>query len=489
MKNILLFLTALSLISGCASLEQQPLPSITPSNFFSNADDAEAALASAYDGMQGGGYYSWELNAGLGEMPSDNCTSVNGDVAYLDNMTWTPFSYVVDAFYRQAYVSINRANAVIRYVPTIQMPEARRNQIVGEAKFLRAMHYFHLVRVYGGVPLRLEPVESGDPASVQLARSTAEQVYVQINADLTEAEKLTNSSYGDRVANRTRVIKTAVNALQARVALTTRQWPAVLTATTKVLGSGLYSLNPDFNALFPANNDAESIFEVQFSGNQDGGNALPDLVLPAPPATYSFPKFNIPTTELVTQYADTTRDRRWKFTGVMVPGGRHQGSVVNGGPGTTNDNGFFIYKWRSNPNAFNSPDNTYILRLADVMLMHAEASNEQNGPNADALTKLNAIRTRAGLLALILTDLTTKQAFRNEVDRQRRLELAFEGERWFDLVRYARHAQADPAAPHAITALDIIQEKRKTRDVNYLLYPIPQSEINNNGLVTQNPGY
>lgn len=122
------------------------------------------------------------------------------------------------------------------------------------------------------------------------------------------------------------------------------------------------------------------------------------------------------------------------------------------------------------------------------MLMYAEASNEQNGPNQEALTQLNAVRTRAGLPALTLAALT-KQTFRDEVDRQRRLELAFEGERWFDLLRYARHTQADASVTHRVTALDIIQQVRGTRDANYLLFPIPQNEINNNALIQQNPGY
>ena len=107
---------------------------------------------------------------------------------------------------------------------------------------------------------------------------------------------------------------------------------------------------------------------------------------------------------------------------------------------SANDNGPFVYKWRSGPNVFNSPDNYYILRLADIMLMYAEAMNEQSGPNQDALNRLNAVRTRAGLRALTLSDVATRQALRNEIDRQRRLELAFEGERWFDLLRYSRQA-------------------------------------------------
>lgn len=487
MKRLIIFCIPFLFLAGCNVLDKQPLPSITPENFFKTSDDAEAALTAAYDALQQTGVYGQDLNV-VGEMPSDNTTSSNGDVNAMERLIWTPLTSQMNNTFQHAYIGINRANAVLRYVSAIQMDTTRRNQILGEAHFLRALHYFNLVRMYGGVPLRLDPTESGDPGVVSLARSTADQVYAQVITDLQQAEAMTAKDFGGQAANRIRIIKTAANALQARVYLTQRQWNEAAIAANKVITSGLYQLSPTFNALFPPENNAESIVEVQFAGNADGGFILPDLLLPSPPATYSFPKFNIPTAELL-QYADTLNDLRWKFTGEVTSAGRNHASFVMGTSANPNDNGPFVYKWRSNPNAFNSPDNYYVLRLADVMLMYAEASNEQNGPNQGALAQLNAIRTRAGLPALALANLATKQAFRDEVDRQRRLELAFEGERWFDLLRYARHTQADASATHRVTALDIIQQVRGSRDVNYLLFPIPQSEINNNPLIQQNPGY
>ncbi|WP_461071148.1 RagB/SusD family nutrient uptake outer membrane protein [Spirosoma horti] len=201
-------------------------------------------------------------------------------------------------------------------------------------------------------------------------------------------------------------------------------------------------------------NKIESIFEVQFAGTADGGFIFPDLLLPSPPATYSFPKFNIPTAELLA-YADTLNDQRWRFTGEVTQAGRNHASFGMATSATANENG----------------------------------PNEQSGPSQAALSRLNAVRTRAGLRALVLSDVATQQAFRNEVERQRRLELAFEGERWFDLLRYARQTLANPTQVHQVIALDIIQQMRGTRDVNYLLFPFPQTEINNNSLLQQNPGY
>ncbi|WP_035561892.1 RagB/SusD family nutrient uptake outer membrane protein [Hymenobacter sp. IS2118] len=485
MKKLTTSLFALALLAGCNVLDKDPLPSISPANFFQTADDAEAALTAAYDGIQGTGAYAQELNV-VGEMPSDNCTSTNGDVAAMERIAWTPTTSQVNNIYREAYIAINRANAVLKYVPALRMVEARKNSILGEARFLRALSYFNLVKLYGGVPLRLEPTESGAPAVLNLPRATSEQVYQQVVADLTEAAGLTPT------ANATRASKGSVNALLARVQLTQRNWAAAQAAANQVItGGGGYALAGSFKSLFPADNKSESVFEVQYAGNPDGGtsNILPDLLLPSPPATFSFPKFNIPTAELLA-YADTVNDLRWRFQG-KTNAGRDHGSYVDGGRGNSNDDGPFVYKWPSNPNGFNSPDNYYVLRYADVLLMYAEATNELSGPTGDALARLNLVRQRAGLAALTpaSAQAATKQSLRNEIDRQRRLELAFEGERWFDLLRYARHNQAEAGA-HAVTALDLIAQQRQgQRDVNYLLFPIPLGELNTNTQILQNPGY
>ena len=485
MKKLTTSLFALALLAGCNVLDKDPLPSISPSNFFKTPDDAEAAITAAYDGIQGTGAYAQELNV-VGEMPSDNCTSSNGDVAAMENIAWMSTTSQVNNVYREAYIAINRANAVLKYVPALDMLSGRKNSILGEARFLRALSYFNLVKLYGGVPLRLEPTESGAPGVLNLPRASAEQVYQQVVTDLTDAEPLMLN------ANPTRATKGSVNALLARVQLTQRNWAAAQAAANKVITGGAgYALAGNYKSLFPADNKTESVFEVQYSGNSDGGtfNILPDLLLPSPPATFSFPKFNIPTTELI-QYADTVNDLRWKFIG-RTNAGRDHGSYVDGGRGNGNDRGPFVYKWPSNPNGFNSPDNYYVLRYADVLLMYAEAANEQAGPTADALAKLNLVRQRAGLTALTTASpqATSKQTLRNEIDRQRRLELAFEGERWFDLLRYARHNQAEAGA-HAVTALDIIAQQRQgARDANYLLFPIPLGELNTNTQIQQNPGY
>jgi hypothetical protein len=483
---------ALSLLASCSFLDKAPLTTLTPNNFFASATDAEASLTAAYDALQATGAYGQDLNI-MGEMPSDDCTSTNGDVNAMDKIIWVSTTSQVNNVYRDAYIGVNRANIVLKYVPTVNMADTvRRRQITGEARFIRALCYFNLVRAYGGVPLHLTPVESGAPADVNLARSTSDQVYAQIVADLTAA------STQMLLSNTNRATQNSANALLARVQLTQRNWAAAQAAAQKVIGAG-GALSTSFNALYPAENkSAESLFEIQYAGNADGGNLLPDEILPSPLATYSYPKFNIPTADLISS-ADTVNDLRWAYVGNVTASsgarvGRNHASYIDSKPGrngNNNDIGPFVYKWRSLGNGFNSVDNTYVLRYAEVLLNYAEASNEQNGPNGDGLAKLNQVRQRAGLAALTIASpqALTKQALRNEIDRQRRLEMAFEGERWFDLLRYARHTIADGSAQHAVTALDIIQQQRKSRDANYLLFPIPQNELYFNPLIQQNPGF
>ena len=429
----------------------------------------------------------------MGEMPSDNCTSVNGDVNAMNKIIWVATTSQVNNVYRDMYLGVNRANIVLKYVPAVAMDTVRRRRILGEARFIRALCYFNLVRAYGGVPLHTAPVESGAPADVNLARASSDEVYAQVVADLTAAGLQMPASNANRAA------RNAAYALLARVQLTQRNWAAAQAAAQQVVASGTAALSGSFNSLYPAENKgAESIFEIQYAGNADGGNILPDLLLPSPLATYSFPKFNIPTPDLLAS-ADTVNDRRWAFAGNVTAAsgkvvGRSHVSYLDGKPGrngNNNDAGPFVYKWRSLGNGFNSVDNSYVLRYAEVLLTYAEAANEQSGPTADALAKLNQVRVRAGLPPLTAADpaAASKQTLRDELDRQRRLEMAFEGERWFDLLRYARHTQADGAARHAVTALDVIKQQRGTADANYLLFPIPQTELYTNPVIVQNPGF
>ncbi|WP_460502438.1 RagB/SusD family nutrient uptake outer membrane protein, partial [Hymenobacter agri] len=177
MKKLLIPAFAAVVLAGCNVLDKEPLTSIAPSNFFKTSEDAEASLTATYDGLQRKGCYAEVLNL-IGNMPSDDCSSDNTDVRSLDVLTWTSTTGQVYDAYRDAYATINRANSVLKYVPgisTTSLRSTRRDQILGEARFIRALCYFNLVRLYGAVPLRLEPTETGDPAVLKAVAAKFER--------------------------------------------------------------------------------------------------------------------------------------------------------------------------------------------------------------------------------------------------------------------------------------------------------------------------
>jgi len=499
--NAFIITVVFVIVSGCSSiLDQQPVMGLLPENAIRSAENAESQLSSAYASLRAGGMFG-ESMISVTEIPGDNTTTVNAALLMLEKFTWNPTDGYIDGPYVKGYNGVAKANFIIELVDGAQMDATRRDQIKGEALFLRALNYFYMVRLYGGLPLYTKPVLSGDQETIeknaQAPRSSVDEVYAQIVKDLEDAERLVGETQREPGMNRYRAIKTTVNALQAKVYLYMRKWDLAITAGKKVLGNPLYTMPLDFNSLWPAEGKGESIFEINYTPPLEGGAVIPDEVLPFPLATYSFDKFPRPTVDFIENVADRVNDKRFKYVGPINFNGIHVADnytsflvgLPNNSPGGggTVDLGYFIYKWRNTGALpFNNPDNYGVLRLADIKLILAEAENEQNGP-AGALPYLNDVRVRAGLSALTLANVPEKNSFRNETDRQRRLELAFEGERWPDLVRYA-HAKA-AGIPHPVTALDIIQQVRGTADVNYLLFPIPQSEINSNPNVKQNPGY
>ena len=479
---------------GCKKiLDEQPLNALTAKDALGTPANAEAALTSAYTALLPGMYYGETMNT-ITELPGDNTTTANGARTMWDLFTFNPSTDFTQN-YNQIYNAIAKDNLILKLVPDVTMDDKRKQEILGETYFLRALSYFNLVRLYGGVPVYTEPVLSGDEATINeiglKARSSEEEVYALILDDLDKAEKMAPATQGDASQNRFKAVTASVNALQAKVYLTMRNWQSAKAAAQKVLSNANYSLATDFNSLWPAEGKAESIFEIDYQPPTKGGGIMPDLVLPYPLATYSFDKYPRPADDLVNSI-DFTNDKRFKYLGPIMLNGAHVAdnytSMCKGLPTSgAVDQGFFVYKFRNTGTMpFNNPDNYEILRLADIKLIYAEAENELNGP-AGAFTQLNDIRVRAGLLPLTSANLPDKQSFRNEVDKQRRLELAFEGERWFDLIRYARHESA--GGNHSITALDVIKKMKGSADQTYLLFPIPQTEINSNPKVKQNPGY
>jgi hypothetical protein len=481
-----IILTALAVaFTACEDfLDKVPISQSTVGNAYKTASDAEAALIGAYDTFQQE-YYIWD-NIIFSDVMSDNyyAGGDNPEIFSFEDLTLTPTNSRLFNTWSQLYNGIAKANVVLAKVPTITDPKidvgGRREQILGEASFLRAYHYYQLVTLWGGVPLITSPVSSTEPSEVQIPRSSVEQVYAQIITDLEYAAENLPHTYGlDASVNKARATKGAANAMLAKVHAqkTDRDYNKVLTYCDAVINSSAgYQLLTEFDHLFDGShyNNSESILEVQFGGTET--NWGPGLLLPPLITGNSWRKFVTPSHSLVDAYDAEADDIRKNATirFATAPWSDEFWSLAVDG------NIPFAFKWRT---ALASTNRQYILRLADIMLLKAEALNELDRLE-EARTQLNFVRSRVELTP---TPATNKTQMQRAIENERRLELAQEGQRWNDLKRYNRAVEV----MNTLNEIDLRTGTAKVYNmtVDKQLLPIPQSERNRNPNLGQNDGY
>jgi hypothetical protein len=477
---------AVSAASCKKSLDLQPISDATVNNSYNTASQAEAALAGAYNTFVSSDYYIWD-NTYTSDVRSDNhyAGGDNPDFFQYDNLTLTATNSKVYGDWSNLYNGILKANTVIQRVPLITDPSLaadRKAQIVGEAKFLRAYHYFQLVKNWGGVPLVTVPVTTTDPADINTPRASVADVYNQIIADLTDAAGVLPDTYGDASVNKARATKGAANALLAKVYAQKpdRDYNKVLTYADAVISSPAgYALVSNYSDLFDDNhyNNSESILEAQFNGTTIG-NWSPSLLLPPSITNTTWRKFITPSKDLAKAFdseGDVVRKNQTMLFEAAPWVDEYWSATVNGVVP-------FPYKQRNLVNG-NSTSRQYMLRLGDIILLKAEALNAL-GRTGEAASEVNKIRTRAHLGN---TPAATQSAMALAIEKERRLELAQEGQRWDDLVRYGRAE----TVMNALNETNLItgQKVNYNMTVQKELLPIPQTELNRNPALTQNPGY
>ena len=478
---------ALTLASCEDFLGREPISDLTTSNAYNTANDAEAALTGVYDSFQQE-YYIWD-NVIFSDVMSDNyyAGGDNPEIFSAEDLTLVPTNSRLFNNWSQIYSAISRANVVLDKVPAMSDPKIdvgnRRAQILGEASFLRAYHYYQLVKLWGGVPLIVKPVTSTDPAETQKPRDTEAAVYAQIIADLEFAvENLPDTYSDDGSVNKARATKGAANALLAKVYAQKpdRDYNKVLAYCNAVIGSPAgYSLLGDYNQLFDGNhyNNSESIMEVQFIGGTEA-NFGPQLLLPPSISGDSWRKFITPSRDLVSAF-DSEADNIRKNATILFENAPWADEFWSM---TVNGSVPFAYKWKS-ANGWASTNRQYLLRLADIILLKAEALNA-TGNTSGAATELNRIRDRVGLDD---TGAATQAAMLLAIEKERRLELAQEAQRWDDLKRYGRTV----TVMNNLAEIDLRTGQPKvynmTAEKEWL--PIPQQERNRNLQLGQNQGY
>ena len=469
--------------SSCSDfLEQNPQTDLSENDFYKTADDILSAVNGAYSSLQEGDIYgNWYV---FGEIPSDNTRNqLSGSVTtqnefdqfYIDTQ-----NSMIANFWKAAYKVINRTNTILGRIDGIEINTELANRYKLECKFIRALMYFNLVRVYGDVPLVLKEISISE--SYDILREPKENVYNQIIADLKEAQDLP-VSYS--TAEDGRATQGAAKALLANVYMTLHKYAEAETILAEIINSGRYSLlentpgslNIDGykNVFSPVNhNSKEGIFEIQFlkggygEGSNYANNFAPENSGTNVVAVGGTDGNNIPEMDIYNAYEEGDLRRDFSMSLGYYDNRKNNEWVESR----------YVCKFMDVPYQNNDASNNYpVIRYADVILMYAEALN-QNGKTAEACKYLNMTRRRGFGYQTTETspvDLQTtdKAQFALMVEQERRVELAFENHRWFDLIRTGR-------------AVEVMRSKGFSLNETNLICPIPQKQIDVNPKLTQN---
>ncbi|RJE71424.1 RagB/SusD family nutrient uptake outer membrane protein [Reichenbachiella sp. MSK19-1] len=467
-------------------LDLEPISQETTEVGYDNAGQIEAVLVGAYESFQSSDYYAWDKIL-FQDVRSDNhyAGGDNPEIFQLDWLTVTPTNSRLLTNWSNIYNAIAKANVVLERAPLVEDPqltEERREQILGEAYFLRAYHYYTLVTTWGQVPLVTEFVKSTDPDVIRPEKSTEDEVYDQILSDLTMAISMLPDTYGsDASVNKARATAGAANALAAKAALQrpTPDYQAALDYILAVESSSANYTLIDYADLFDGAhyNNAESILEVQYIGAPEATWG-PQMHLPPSISGDTWRKFTTPSHNLIDAYAAEgdviRRDATVLFESVNWVDEYWGNAVGSSIP--------FAYKWK-HADGWASTDRLHLLRLGDVVLLKAEALTGLNRLG-DAATEVNRIRSRVNLPNLTVADQASQASMRQAILDERRLELAQEGQRWDDLVRFDQVV----SVMNNLVEIDLRtgQPVEYNMDESKIFVPIPQEELDRNPNLTPN---
>ncbi|MCV6630133.1 MAG: RagB/SusD family nutrient uptake outer membrane protein [Flavobacteriaceae bacterium] len=402
-------------------------------------------------------------DADKGSDPGDTGT----DKHLLDALQLDPTILSIAEVWSAHYAGIQRANQALNRLPLLEIDVDLKARLIGEAKFLRALMYFRLAKVYGGVPLVADiPDVNADP-SVLLKRATKAETYVFIEQDLVDAIAALPEKSAYPSSELGRATKGAAKALLAKVSMYQEKWQQVKSLTDEIILSGEYELTSDYADIWKeiGENNVESIFEIQARGETPSAGVQGYSVSQGARGEGGWGwGFNTPSEDLANSYpsGDTRRDATIIFKGETLFDGRLVANTV------VNER----YNQKAYSSAFSdgweTGKNIRILRYAEVLLMNAEAATQVGG---DAGTPLNQVRSRAGLDAI-------NSPSQTDIWNERRWELAFEHDRYFDLVRQGR------------AGVVLRAHGKQFIDGKHELFPIPQEQIDRaGGVLEQNPMY
>ena len=492
-------LTVAVLMSFGCNLDQEVYSEYVVDDYVNDADDVERLLTGAYNGLQGVLYYEWAVT----ELRSDNARSraagsTSQDtklIEQLDQGVITTAHDWVSEYWSACYAAIDRANRTLAALGVVT-DEAQRTRIEAEAKFLRAHIYFNLVRLWGPV---FKVTESLTPEEARyMQRSPKEEIYDLIEGDLTYIVDQEMLPVPAEIAadQKGRVTLQAAEALLAKVYMTRyKKGTEAYTRAGELLHDALNMATGwvgSYADIFSINNEMnpEIVFAVRYmSGNVGLGSPFGTLFGPQNNGNnviMGSPKhYNYPTDNLILAYKANEGDLRKEVTLKESYFNQTTGKEVTGASARWCD------KFLSPITTEYDGENDWpVIRLGDVVLLLAEWINETDGPTEEAFELLNRIRTRAGGAEYTAAELTNRSVFRRAVREERRLELACENQRWFDLLRWGVATETVNAYfQKEITFYDSYGYAINPIEDWQLMLPIPLSVKNINPNVAQNAGY
>jgi hypothetical protein len=488
MKHYIAIVLLISFLTGMTAckkfLEENPKGTLTDNNFYKTEADAQAAVTSVYDGLNDQWNIYYRGIYLLTELPTDNAECgqgvANSYIFALDQYTYGAVNDRIELLYQSLYKTIANANVAIDKIPAVNFDETRKNKLIAEAKFVRGLLYFNLVRLFGAVPLVVHQVT--DISNVNQARDSSAVVYRQIIDDLKYGQEHLNEV--NTGSNAGRATSAAATALLSKVYLTRHQYDSAKIQAQKVLAlpKGEYDLLDNYFTIFSPGDkfNKELIFAVQNKGNTGTANGF-GMALFLPRSTIKLPgggfvggnSADVPTLEFYNSFkaGDKRKDRTF-FTQYDAGAGLatfqpHWFKFFDSTSVTNLGEGNLVYP---------------VIRYADVLLSYAEAVNELSGPLPEAYEAVNKVRRRAyGLdinTANAAVDISglSQSRLRDAILDERRWEFGFEDHRWFDLVRTGK-------------LLEVLSAKGYKVQDYHVLFPLPQRELDVNKKLIQNTGY
>jgi starch-binding outer membrane protein, SusD/RagB family len=495
-KNTLL--GAVLLLSACTDmLDEQLLSTQQVGDFYKNKQEGELALAGVYSVLWTEYIYKDAYYVMLGDYPGKEVSNINTPNEY-DLFAWTKSNARFLQLWNACYLGVSRANTLIERMAASSTPDADKNSIIGQGKFLRSLYYYNLVTSFGGVPLHLNA--TNDLSEVAKARNTEEEVYAQLEKDLLDAEQKL-SPFDQAKHNAGYVTLGSAKSLLAKVYLQSRQWAKAAQKAKEVMDMKVYDLEKDYSNIWnpSTKNGKESIFSIQHNNGGDNNTHYgehmvtvlcpPGITLPNGKGA-QFAKEGSSALEINKAYFNALPNnyRKWASVRDRMPGYFPVGSTQMVKDTVVLPKVYVVkYYFPDLSTAYlQTGVNVTLLRYSDILLMYAEAINESGGPTADAYEAINKVRRRARAVGTqyeqpepAYPDLKglSQVEFRKAVMDERAIEFIGEGMRRNDLNRQNL----------------LIQEAQSqgigTVKAGFKLFPIPDYQIGLNPLLTQNPDY